>query len=125
MQASAAHEHAVQAVRTFTSPWTLVTLARAQLASGRIPDAIVTWTSILERSGERTIDGDAPAYSQVVLAHFEIATLLDRVGKLDAAREHYDRFLRSWERADEGLAPLDLARERRLRLGPPGDSTGS
>jgi len=124
-EAPAAHEHAVRAVRTFTSPWMLVTLARAQRASGRIPDAIVTWTSILERSGERAIDGDAPAYSQVVLAHFEIAQLLERAGKLDAAREHYDRFLRSWERADEGLAPLDLAREGRLRLGPPGDSTGS
>ena len=33
-QASAAHEHAVQAVRTFTSPWTLVTLARAQRRVG-------------------------------------------------------------------------------------------
>ena len=122
-QPTSALEHAVRAARTFTSPWILVTLARAQHAAGRIPDAIVTWTSILERSGERAIDGDAPANSQVVLGHFLIARLLEQAGKAEAARDHYDRFLRAWERADEGLAPLELARERRLRLGPPRGST--
>jgi hypothetical protein len=83
----------------------------------------VTWTSILERSGERVIDADAPANSQVVLAHLEIARLLERAESPDAARDHYDRFLRSWERADEGLAPLTLAREGRLRLAPARGST--
>jgi tetratricopeptide (TPR) repeat protein len=122
-QPSSALDHAVRAARTFTSPWTLVTLARAQTAAGRVPDAVVTWTSILERSGERVIDADAPANSQVVLAHLEIARLLERAESLDAARDHYDRFLRSWERADKGLAPLTLAREGRLRLAPARGST--
>lgn len=117
-QPAAALDHAVLAVRAFTNPWTLVTLARAQLAAGRIPDAIVTWTSILERSAERAIDGDAPAYSQVVLGHYEIARLLERNGNLDAARDHYDRFLRAWAQADEGLAAFDDARVRRRRLEP-------
>ena len=116
-QGSVALEHAVRAARLFTSPWILATLARAQRAAGRTPDAIVTWTSILERSGERAIDGDAPANSQVVLAHYEIARLLEENGQTDAARHHYDRFIRWWERADEGLPALDDARERRSRLG--------
>jgi serine/threonine-protein kinase len=115
--APVALEHAVRSARLFTSPWTLVTLARAQQAAGRIPDAIVTWTSILERSGERAIDGDSPANSQVVLAHYEIARLLEQNGQGDAARRHNDRFLQWWERADVGLSALEDARARRLRLG--------
>ena len=122
-QPSSALDHAFRAARSFTSPWTLVTLARAQTAAGRAADAIVTWTSILERSGERVIDADAPAQSQVVLAHLEIARLLEQADNLDGARDHYDRFLRSWERADEGLAALAVAREARLRLGSARGST--
>ena len=113
-----AHDHAVQAVRAFTTTWTLVTLARAQQALGLVDEAIATWTSILERPGERATDWDAPAYSQVVLARYEVARLLDEAGRPEDAQGAYDEFLRLWERADPDLDPLADARRRRARLAP-------
>jgi tetratricopeptide (TPR) repeat protein len=115
-QSTAAHEYAGRAVRTFTTPWTLVTLARAQQASGLIDEATATWTSILERAGDRTIDWDAPAFSQVVLGRYQVARLLEQAGRTDQAVAAYDEFLRFWERADPELAALEDARSRRARL---------
>jgi hypothetical protein len=121
-----AHAHAVQAVRAFPTAWTMETLARTQQAVGMTAEAIDTWTTILERGGERTVnDWDAPAFSQVVLAHYALARLLDRAGRVDAARVHYDDFLRRWERADSDLAILADARDRRRRLGHGAQSTPS
>jgi tetratricopeptide (TPR) repeat protein len=119
-QAATAHEHAGRAAREFPAPWTLVTLARAQEAKGMIPEAIVTWTSIVESPAERTMAvWDAPAFSQVVLAWYELARLLEQVGRTDEARSRYDDFLRRWERADPGGEVFEDARERRARLAPP------
>jgi serine/threonine-protein kinase len=111
-----AYAHAGLAVRAFPTAYTLETLARAQKAAGRIPEAIATWTTIVERPGERTLDWDAPGFSRVVLARYELARLLERVGRVDAARESYDQFLRRWDHADSDLAALVDARERRRRL---------
>ena len=112
-----AYAHAGLAVRAFPTAYTLETLARAQKAAGRIPEAIATWTTIVERPGERTLDWDAPGFSRVVLAQYELARLLERAGRVDAARESYDQFLRRWDHADSDLAALVDARERRRRLG--------
>ncbi len=116
-RAADAHAHAARAVRAFTTAWTLETLARTQQAAGMISEAITTWTTILERPGERTIDWDAPAFSRVVLAEYELARLLQRRGQLEAARDRYDDFLRRWDRADPALAVYVDARDRRRRLG--------
>jgi tetratricopeptide (TPR) repeat protein len=120
-----AHAFAGRAVGAFQTAWTLETLARAQQAAGRIPEAIETWTTILERPGERTIDFDAPAYSQVVLAQYRLARLLERAGRVDEARARYDDFLRRWERSDPDLPVVVDARERRRRLGQGAQSTPS
>jgi tetratricopeptide (TPR) repeat protein len=112
-----AHEHAVQAVRAFTTTWTLETLARAQEALGQTDVALATWTSILDRPGERTADWDAPAYAQVVLTRYRLARLLERAGQTDRARDAYDEFLRLWARADADLRPYADARARRVALG--------
>jgi tetratricopeptide (TPR) repeat protein/tRNA A-37 threonylcarbamoyl transferase component Bud32 len=120
-----AHAHAGLAVRAFPTAWTLDTLARAQESAGLVPEAIATWTTIVERPGERTIDFDAPAFSRAVLAHYELARLLERAGRLGAARARYDEFLRLWERADPDLAPLVDALDRRRRLGQGVQSTPS
>jgi tetratricopeptide (TPR) repeat protein len=117
-QPAAGHDYAGRAVQAFDTPWTLTTLARAQQSAGMISQAITTWTSILERQGERTIDWDAPAFSQVVLAHYELARVLEQAGRVDEARARYDDFLRLWERADAELPPFVDARERRVRLAP-------
>jgi len=115
-RAAEAHAHAGHAVRAFSTTWTLVTLARAQHAAGRIAEAAETWTTILDRPGERTIDWDAPAFSQVVLARYELARVLEASGRPDEARVRYDEFLRSWERADEALPLFVDARARRLAV---------
>jgi tetratricopeptide (TPR) repeat protein len=112
-----AHVHAALAVRAFSTSWTLETLARAQHAAGKVTEAIETWTTILHRPAERTMDWDAPAYSQFVLAHYELARALDEVGRADEAHARYVEFLRFWERADPALAPLLDARARRLARG--------
>jgi tetratricopeptide (TPR) repeat protein len=111
-----AREHASLAVKSFQTSWTWTTLARAQQAAGQIDDAIATWSTILTRPGERTIDWDAPAYAQFVLARYEYARLLEQAGRLDEARAAYDEFLRVWEGADPDLPPLRYARTRRARL---------
>ncbi|MGH9331720.1 MAG: tetratricopeptide repeat protein, partial [Vicinamibacterales bacterium] len=98
-RAADAHAHAGLAVRAFPTAWTLETLARTQQAAGMIPEAIATWTTIVERPGERTLDWDAPAFSRVVLAQYELARVLERGGRVDAARGRYDEFLRRWDRA--------------------------
>lgn len=116
-EAAAAHRHAAQAVRGFSTTWTLVTLARAQHAAGKIAEAVKTWTTILHRPGERTFDWDAPAFSQFVLARYELARALDQSGRAEEAHARYAEFLRFWERADPELAPLLDARERRLATG--------
>jgi tetratricopeptide (TPR) repeat protein len=120
-----AHASAGRAVGAFQTAWTLETLARAQQAAGKIPEAIETWTTILERPGERTIDFDAPAFSQVVLAQYRLARLLERAGRMDEARARYDDFLRRWERSDPDLPLVVDARERRRRLGQGAQSTPS
>ncbi len=112
-----ARASAGRAVGAFQTAWTLETLARAQQAAGRIPEAIETWTTILERPGERTIDFDAPAFAQVVLAQYRLARLLERAGRVDEARARYDDFLRRWDRSDPDLTVVADARERRRRLG--------
>lgn len=112
-----AYAHAGLAVRAFSTAYTLETLARAQKAAGRIPEAIATWTTIVERPGERTLDWDAPGFSRVALAQYELARLLEQAGRADAARARYDDFLRRWERADPDLGAVVEARERRRRLG--------
>ena len=112
-----AHVEASRAVRAFSTTWTLVTLARAQHAARRIAEAVKTWTTILHRPGERTIDWDAPAFSQVVLARYELARLHEESGRLDEARALYDEFLRFWDRADATLLPFVDARSRRLAIG--------
>jgi tetratricopeptide (TPR) repeat protein len=112
----AAREAAALAVQAFPTPWTLTTLARAQAAVGRRDEAIKTWTSILEPPGARAMDWDAPAYSQVVLATYELARLLEETGRTAEARIAYDEFLRFWERADPDLPRLSDARTRRARL---------
>ena len=112
----AARDAAANAVRAFQTTWTLTTLARAQQASGLSSEAIGTWQSVLARPGERAMDWDAPAYSQYVLAKFEVARLLDRSGRKDEAIAAYDDFLRLWERADADLPRLIEARTRRARL---------
>jgi tetratricopeptide (TPR) repeat protein len=111
-----ADEHATLAFKLFPTTWTLTTQARAQHAAGRTSDAIETWKLVLGRPGERTFDFDAPAYSQYVLARYELARLLEQVGRLDDARANYDEFLRFWERADPDLRVLAEARTRRARL---------
>ncbi|HEX2446364.1 MAG TPA: serine/threonine-protein kinase [Vicinamibacterales bacterium] len=118
-----AHALAARAVRAFGTAWTLETLARAQQAAGLIPEAIATWTTILERPGERTIESDAPAFSKVVLAGYELARLLERSGRADEARARYDEFLRRWADADQDLTVLADARTRRSRLGQGAQST--
>ncbi len=115
--AADAHAHAGRAARAFTTAWTLETLARSQQAAGMIPEAIATWTTILERPGERTLDWDAPAFSQLVLAHYKLARLLEGAGRADDARARYDDFLRRWDPSDPDLAALVDARARRVRLG--------
>jgi tetratricopeptide (TPR) repeat protein/tRNA A-37 threonylcarbamoyl transferase component Bud32 len=118
-----AYAHAGRAVRSFPTAWTLETLARTQRAAGRIPEAIATWTTIVERPGERTLDWDAPAFSRVVLAQYELARLLEQAGRTDVARQRYDEFLRRWDHADPDLPALVDARERRRRLGQGAQST--
>lgn len=112
-----AHGHARLAVHAFTTTWTLVTLARAQEAAGKLTEAMGTWTTVVERAGERAIDWDAPAFSQAVLARYELARLLERSGRLPEAHARYDEFLRLWDRADPDLARLAAARAPRRRAG--------
>jgi tetratricopeptide (TPR) repeat protein len=119
-----AYADAGRAVRTFPTAYAYETLARAQRAAGMVPAAISSWTTILERHGERAInDWDAPAFSQAVLAHYEAARLLEAAGRIDEARAHYDDFLRRWERSDPDLAVVVDARARRARLGQGAQST--
>ena len=113
-----AHVHAAKAVGAFPTTWTLATLARAQQAAGHLSEAIGTWTTILERPGERTIDWDAPAYAQFVLGRYHIARLLEQAGRAGDARAAYDEFLRLWDRADPDLPAVVDARARRARLTP-------
>jgi len=123
-RAADAHAHAGRAVRAFTTAWTLETLARTQQAAEMIPESITTWTTILDRQGERAMnDWDAPAFSQIVLAQYQLARLLDRAGRVDEARARYDEFLRRWDRSDPDLAALVDARDRRARLGQGAQST--
>jgi serine/threonine-protein kinase len=122
-RAAEAHAHAGRAVRAFSTAWTLETLARTQQAAGMIPEAISTWTTILERPGERTIELDAPAFSKIVLGSYELARLLERTGQVDAARAQYERFLERWDGADSSLVALVDARARVLRLGHGAQST--
>jgi eukaryotic-like serine/threonine-protein kinase len=118
-----AYAHAGLAVRAFPTAWTFETLARTQKAAGRIPEAIATWTTIVERPGERTLDFDAPAFAKAVLAQYELARLLELSGRADAARQRYDEFLQQWDHADPDLPALADARARRRRLGQGAQST--
>jgi hypothetical protein len=120
-----AYAHAGLAVRAFPTAWTFETLARTQKAAGRIPEAIATWTTIVERPGERTLDFDAPAFAKAVLAQYELARLLELSGRADAARQRYDEFLQQWDHADPDLPALADARARRRRLGQGAQSTPS
>jgi tetratricopeptide (TPR) repeat protein len=122
-QVKQAHQYASLAVRQYSTAWILETLARAQEAAGLLPEAIETWVAITKRPGERAIDWDAPAYAQTVLAHYRLALLLERAGRVDEARARYDEFLRRWEGADATLPALVDARERRRRLGQGAQST--
>jgi serine/threonine-protein kinase len=124
-RAAEAHALAARAVRANGSSWTLETLARAQQAAGHIPEAIATWTTILERPGERAIEVDAPAVSKVVLASYEVARLLERNGQIAAARVRSQEFLQRWERADPDLTVLVDTRARLRRLGQGAQATPS
>jgi serine/threonine-protein kinase len=121
-----AHENAGRAVRAFETAYALETLARAQEAAGMIAPAITTWTTILERQGERAInDWDAPAFSQVVLGWYSLARLQELAGRVDEARTCYGEFLRRWDRSDPDLPVVVDARARLSRLGQGAQSTPS
>jgi hypothetical protein len=45
-----------------------------------------------------------------------LARLLDEQGQTTAARAEYERFLKLWARADEGLPQLEKARRAVARL---------
>ncbi|HUF67226.1 MAG TPA: protein kinase [Longimicrobiales bacterium] len=86
-------------------------LAGAQIAMGQSDAA----RSTLEQIVAGRSDG-RESQEPWVLAHYELALLHDANGDSDSAIDMYARFLNLWDQADDGLAPVDHARQRLAEL---------
>jgi tetratricopeptide (TPR) repeat protein len=69
----------------------------------------------LARVASEDVGARSPAHAMV--ARFQLAQVLERQGKLSAARVAYEDFLRHWGRADRPLPAVKEAREALGRLG--------
>jgi tetratricopeptide (TPR) repeat protein len=75
-------------------------LANAYLQLGRFDEAIAEYQRVLRTN---------PNYP---LAHFHLAQAFERQGDNRTARDHYERFLQIWNRADSDIPQVILAKER-------------
>jgi tetratricopeptide (TPR) repeat protein len=82
-------------------------LARARIAMGRSDAAAATLEQIVAGHSDGREDQEP-----WILAHYELALLHEANGDSAGAIEMYTRFLNLWDEADEGLDPVDHARER-------------
>ena len=84
---------------------------RAFLSMGQTDSAIAAYEYLMTvdptTSDRRLIDPRL---------HFRLAQLLEKVGRLDEARREYRRFLEIWQKADEGVPPLEEARKGLARV---------
>jgi tetratricopeptide (TPR) repeat protein len=55
-------------------------------------------------------DGETPSTVSSLLAQYHLAKVLERLGKPDEARAHYEAFLSRWEHADHAIAEVAEAR---------------
>jgi len=51
-------------------------------------------------------------YGGHALSHFDLGRLYEQTGRSVDAKRHYERFLKMWKNADEGLPQLEHAKER-------------
>ena len=80
-------------------------VARVKKAQGRPAEAIAIYRELLEPDmGSKWTMWLQPRYV------LELARLLDETGDKEAARAEYERFLKLWKDADEGLPELEEAR---------------
>jgi tetratricopeptide (TPR) repeat protein len=82
-------------------------LARAQIVMGRAEAARTTLEQIV--AGHSYGNEDQEPW---IMAHYELALLREANGDSVGAIDMYARFLSLWDEADEGLDPVDHARER-------------
>jgi tetratricopeptide (TPR) repeat protein len=56
-------------------------------------------------------DGETPSTVSSLLAQYHLARVLERQGKHEEARAHYQAFLARWDHADHAIAEVDEARQ--------------
>ena len=93
--------------------------ARLETAAGNDEAAIAAWSELIDPPylryssfGTRNL----PWRPFQILGHYELARLEEARGELDAASEHYRRFLAHWGEADVPLPSIEDARERLARI---------
>ena len=113
-------EAAQKAVAYQNSSFAIETLARCYAAAGDFQQAAQQYETVLTRANERSSAAfDNPAFRRVVLDHYQLGVLYQKLGRLSDSRSHLEKFLGYWSQAD---ADLDLYKDaqRRLRVLPPG-----
>jgi tetratricopeptide (TPR) repeat protein/predicted Ser/Thr protein kinase len=111
---------AQKAVFYQNSSFAAETLARCYAAAGDYQQAAQQYETVLTRASERSSAAfDNPAFRRVVLAHYQLGVLYQKLGRLNDSRSHLEKFLGYWSHPD---ADLDLYKDaqRRLRTLPAG-----
>jgi len=96
-------EAAQKAVAYQNSSLAIETLARCYQRAGKDQEAAQQYESVLARGNERTASFDAPAFHRVVEAEYRLGDLDAKLGRVEEARGHLQRFLGYWSKADPDL----------------------
>jgi len=84
--------------------YNLTALAKAYENAGKFPEAIQAYDSALEFN---------PNYAWAV---FGMANLREQLGEFSEAKQAYKRVLEIWSEADEGIAEIEIARDKISKL---------
>jgi tetratricopeptide (TPR) repeat protein len=85
---------AQKAVAYQNSSFAIETLARCYAAAGNYQQAAQQYETVLTRASERSSAAfDNPAFRRVVLAHYQLGVLYQKVGRPSDSRSHLEKFL--------------------------------
>lgn len=115
---------AQKAVAYQNSSLAVETLARCYQNAGMDREAAQQYESVLARGNERSESFDAPAFHSVVEAEYQLGVLDQKLGRVESARAHLQRFLAYWSHGDPDLR-MDKEAQRLLGSLPTGTPTAA
>jgi eukaryotic-like serine/threonine-protein kinase len=115
---------AQKAVAYQNSSLAVETLARCYQSAGMDQEAAQQYELVLARGNERIESFDAPAFHNVVEAEYQLGVLEQKLGRVERARAHLQRFLAYRPQADSDLR-MDKEAQRLLASLPTGTPTAA